>query len=158
MSGIGTFLQGVAAKEQGKFNEQAARQQATLFERSASQKFAIAQRAAQQQARETGILISRQRAVAASSGAGVYNPTVLDIIGDTAEQSAFKQAAITFQHESKARGMEQSAIFERQKGAFAKQAGQGAFAGSILSAVGQGAALLLEFGATALIQVAKVGQ
>ncbi len=136
----GTLLKGYQDKKQGEYNEGVAQQQANLMERKATETRAIGQRQRDEERRAGERLSSRARAVAAGSGAGVYNPTVLDIVGDIAEQSAFNQAAITFQHESKARGLEQSAIFERQKGAFAAQAGQGAFAGSILASAGIGAA------------------
>lgn len=128
----GTVLSGVAAAQQGKAMEAEVKRQAT-------EERAIASRKAEERRRDTARVISRQKAVAASSGAGVTNPTILDIIGDTAQRGSFLERTET---DIGAR----SASTLRAQGAMARRKGQGAFAGSILEGIGQGAKGFARYG------------
>ena len=111
----GTVLSGLAAAQQGKAMEAEAKRQAT-------EERAIASRRGEERRMDTARVISRQKAVAASSGAGVTNPTILDIIGDTAQRGSFLERTETDTR--------------------ARRAGQSAFAGSILEGIGTGAKAL----------------
>jgi hypothetical protein len=128
MMRIGTGIQagagiakGYAARQAGEYNEAALRRQAT-------DEVAASQRSAHEQRLATDRVISRQVAVGAASGAGA-GPSLLDIIGDTAQAGEYRAQAERYAGESRARAL-------RDRGAIARWEGDNAFRGSILEGVG----------------------
>lgn len=81
ISGVGQIASGVAANRQAK-------QQALNQEAAGRQELANAQQEAFDKKREGQLMLSRQQALAASSGGGADDPTILKIMGDTAGQAA----------------------------------------------------------------------
>lgn len=75
----GTALSAASSISQGEAANSAAKAQAQQEEAAAKQAGAIAQRDALSARRETDIKLSKARAVAAASGAGADDPTVLDL-------------------------------------------------------------------------------
>ena len=116
---------GASAQQAGEFN-------ARGFERMSAEERAAAQRAAMERRREGDLVLSRQRALAAASGAGA-GPSLLDIIGDTAARAEYQAQGEMYTGETRAR-----ALLDRA--AAARYEGRNAFVGSILEGVG-GAAL-----------------
>jgi hypothetical protein len=98
------------------------------LERQAAEEFAAGQRAAGERRRNTDLVISRQRALAAASGAGA-GPSLLDIIGDTAGRGEYQAQSEMFLGESRARNL-------KNRAAAARYEGENAFIGSILEGVG----------------------
>jgi hypothetical protein len=125
---IGTGVQagagiakGYAARQAGVYNEGVLRQQA-------AGEFAGAQRAAHERRLETDRLVSRPEALAAASGAGA-GPSLLDIIGDTAQAGEYRAQAEQFAGETRARSL-------IDRGRIARWEGDNAFRGSILEGIG----------------------
>ena len=121
----GTIGAGYAQKQEAEF---AAKQ----AERSAAEERAIASRESEERRKKTAFVLSEQKAKAASSGAGVVNPTILDIIGETAQEGDYLARSDTAAGENKARGLLDQAAASRYKG-------KAAFTGSILQGIGKGA-------------------
>jgi len=81
IAGAGQIITGVAAKRE-------ADQQALNDEAAGKADFANAQQEAFDKKREGQLMLSRQQALAADSGGGADDPTILKIMGNTAAQSA----------------------------------------------------------------------
>jgi hypothetical protein len=128
----GAIGQGLAAKKEGKFAEEA-------YKRQGTEELAEATRQAEERRQKTALVLSRERAVAADSGAGVTNPTILDIMGDTAQRGEYQAGLDLFSGKNKAAG-------SFDKAAAAKYKGNAAFAGSILEGLGKGATGLAKYG------------
>lgn len=128
----GTVGAGYAAKEEGKF-------QAKQDERSAAEERAIASRQSEEKRHRTALVLSEQKAKAASSGAGVTNPTILDIMGDTAQYGDYVARSETAAGETRARGF-------LDKAAAARYKGKAAYRGAILEGIGQGVKGIGSFG------------
>lgn len=125
---IGTGIQagagiakGYSARQAGEYNEASLRRQAT-------DEVAGAQRAAMERRVDTERVLSRQRSLAAASGAG-SGPSLLDIIGDTAAAGEYRAQADMYAGEARARNL-------RERGRLARWEGNNAFIGSILEGVG----------------------
>lgn len=112
---------GLSAREAGNYNARA-------IEAQAPQEIAAAQRTAAERRLDTERLISRQRALGAASGAGT-GPSLLDIIGDTAQQGEYRAQADMYQGQERARAL-------RDRARMARFEGNRAFIGSILEGVG----------------------
>lgn len=79
---------------QGNAQYEAAKLERRLLNRMASEELAVATRGAEAAAKESRLLQSRGQAVAADSGAGATDDTVLNIIGDIAKESNVQQRGI----------------------------------------------------------------
>lgn len=120
----GTVGSGIAAKQQGKAAAESLKRQGT-------EEQAIASREAEDRRRDVGLVLSKQKNVAAASGAGVLNPTILDIMGDTAQRGDYYARSATSAGENRAAGLMDQAAAARFKG-------DSAFSGSILEGIGKG--------------------
>lgn len=124
-------LQMIGTIQQGRAQKAAYNYQAEMDKRKGQEELAASQREAIDKRGEGDRLMSRQRAVAAASGGGVVNPTILDIFGDTAQQAEYNAQAQLYGGESRRRGaLDQAAL--------AKAKGQAAMRGSIFEGIGQG--------------------
>lgn len=112
---------GIAADRAGKYNAAALERQA-VEERAAAQRTALDRRA------ETERVISKQVAGAAASGAG-FGPSLLDVIGDTAQRGEYLAQGDMYQGETRARGL-------KDRAAIAKYEGRNAMTGAILEGIG----------------------
>lgn len=111
----GSLRAGKAAEQEAEF---AAKQQ----ERQAAETLAAGTRQVAERRRTANKLMSDQLASAANSGGGVANPTILDIIGDTAGRGEFLAQSDIFNAESAATGMRDQAAVYRAKGRNARGA------------------------------------
>lgn len=125
---IGQAIQAGAGIARGYSAKQAGEYNAAALERQAADERAASQRTADEQRLATDRVISRQVAVGAASGAGA-GPSLLDIIGDTAQAGEYRAQAERYAGESRARAL-------RDRGAIARWEGDNAFRGSILEGVG----------------------
>lgn len=131
MEAIGTGLKAGAQVSAGMAANTAAKFEAGQLKTRASEERAASQREVSERRRKTGIVMSRQKALAASSGAGVTNASILDLIGDTAQHGEFLAQADMAIGESRARGLEDQAAAARFRG-------KNALSGSILEGVTTG--------------------
>jgi hypothetical protein len=122
---VGSIASGIAGKNQADF-------QAKEERRAAADKLASATRQADDTRRRTNILMSNEKAAAAASGAGVTNPTVLDILSDTAGRGEFLQASDLYNGQS-------AAASDLDQAALLKKKGSNLMTGSWLDALGEGA-------------------
>lgn len=125
-----TGLQVAGTIQQGRAQQAALNYEAAEHERQAATERAAGQREAINKRTETDRVMSRQRALAAASGAGVVNPSILDIYSDTAKQGEYNAQTALYGGEDRARGQLSQATANRFKG-------KAAYKGSLLEAGGQ---------------------
>lgn len=143
VSALGSIASGNAARGQANY-------QARQMEQQAGQERATAQRAAIEQRHKAALAGSRAQALAAASGGGASDPTIVGIQSDIAGQGEYNALSALFNGEERARGMETQAQATRFQGQQARKAGvMGAFtsvangAGTIM---GSGNSLLNKYG------------
>jgi hypothetical protein len=124
---VGTLVsaesQATAAKAAGKDANRVAKWEAAQMERNAGQERAAAQREAIEERRQGRLAVSRARALAGASGAGVSDPTVTNILADLASQGETNALTALWEGEESARNMEFGAAGRRYEGSQAQQAG-----------------------------------
>lgn len=126
VSAAGSIVGGIAANNQAKAQAQAMTVRAGE-ERAASQREAI------DRSREAKLVMSRQQAVAAASGGGAADPTVVNLMAGVAARGDYNSATALYEGETKGRGLEYQATLTRMQGRQAMFAGFINGASSILS-------------------------
>lgn len=129
VSAVGTIAAGEAQKDAKDFEAQQQEIQGQE-ERAASQRDALRKR------KERDFLISRQQAVAASSGLGALDETVQDLAGDVVEESAYQEGMIRYGGEERARGRRAQAAASRYEGEAARTGAMFSAAGTIMGGIG----------------------
>lgn len=122
VSAIGTIAAGQAQKRAANFEAQ-------QLEIRGKEERAAAQREAFQTAREKGLIQSRQQALAASSGAGALDPTILDLASDVEGEGTYRELLAQYGGEERAKGA-------RAQAAGARMSGRAAATGSMFDAAG----------------------
>jgi hypothetical protein len=123
----GTLLSAKGQKDSGKAavkqaeqtaqNEMvAAEYEARQAEYLAGQTKAVAQREAYEQRRGAALMASRSLALAAASGAGTSDPTVVDLIGNIYAEGAYRSALALYEGEEQARSLDVAAQSRRLSG------------------------------------------
>jgi hypothetical protein len=134
MSAISTIAGGAAQNKQAKY-------QARVLQQQADQEKASANREAQKKRSETEFLMSRQQALAAASGGGASDPTILDLMGDTAAEGEVQAKEVQYGGDVRATDLQNQASFIRHRGKAAKSGAMmtamGTIAGSGLSLAGK---------------------
>lgn len=106
-----------SAQDQAAVAKQTAAYNAKELERAAAEERAAGTRKAQEQRYKNEQVLSRQRAVAASSGAGTSEGEgYLDIFGDTAERGRYLSDLDISMGENAAKGLETKAALTRARG------------------------------------------
>lgn len=101
-----TGVMKIAGERQGAKNEAALAQfQSDQMRVNAGQAQAAAQRSAIDIDRQTQLNASRALAVAASSGGGASDPTVVSLLSQNAADGAYRKAAALYEGEDQARAM-----------------------------------------------------
>lgn len=122
LSAVGTVAGGVAANNSAQY-------EADQQEAAGKEEFADALRTADQQRKEAQLVQSRQQAVAAASGAGASDPTIVKLMTDTAGQGELNAQSALYGGEQRKRG-----LFDAAKGT--RASGQASLFGSFLGASG----------------------
>ena len=128
---IGTGMQVGSKFAQGSMAKDASKYEAAGYRRAATEEVAAGQRARFEKDMETRKVLSTQRAIAASDGGGATAPTILDLMGDTAERGEYLADMETYKAENRAAGL-------KDKAKAAELRGKQAFVGSILEGVSEG--------------------
>lgn len=123
-SAVGTVVGASAAEEQGKNADRAAQMQALALQREAREKEAAAQRRAITEQTKADLVLSRQQAVAAASGGGATDPTVLDIMGNTAQQGRYNADSALYEGAAAGQSLDEQAALTRYRGQQARRAGR----------------------------------
>lgn len=134
LSVMGSSKQAKAAKQQAKAQYALAQYEANQLDQNARETQAAGQYASIEQRRQSELLQSRALAIAASSGAGTLDPTVLDVIGGIAKEGERAVQTETYNAESEAAGMRAQAVATRYGGAQALKAGKIAAKGAKIQA------------------------
>lgn len=132
---------------------QAAQYQATQLRQNANSAEAASQRTAFDIDRQTQFITSRALAVAAASGAGATDPTVVSLIARDAGQGAYERAAALYGGADRARLDRESADAKEYEGKTtlvnSLEVGAAAYAGgatNLLKSQARGASLFQRFG------------
>jgi hypothetical protein len=128
-------LSAMGAIQQGKAQQAALNFEAEQHKRQAAEERAASQREAIEKRHEGALAMSRQLAIAGASGAGVVNPSILDIYGETAQAGEYNAQTALYGGESRARGQLDQAAAAKFKGKAARQGSMLDAAGSILGGI-----------------------
>jgi len=137
MSAMGTIAQGNLAAKQGAAQQQALNYQAQQQEMQAGQERAAAQRNAYGRRKEARLVASRGQAVAAASGGGALDPTVVNLLGDVEAEGEYQALMEMYGGEQSARNLESGATLNRYEGQQAYAAGQAKKRGARTAAFAQ---------------------
>lgn len=134
---VGRVVQGRAQNQAGIAQQQAANYEATQLEAAAGGELAASQREAFETERQRDILLSRQQAVAAASGAGASDPTVTDLMGDVYREGTYRADLVRYTGADRAVGLLKQAHATRLSGESARRGGQMARTGTIIGGIGE---------------------
>lgn len=113
ISSVGSLMEGNAAsraaKRAAKDSKKAGKFEGAQYRQQAGQERAGSQRQAIEERRAARIAQSRAVAVAAASGAGASDPTVMNIVGNLAADGEYNALSALFSGEEAARGLENAA-------------------------------------------------
>lgn len=126
--------EGQAAILKGKRSQVASEFEAKQLEQNAGQAIAASQRNAEDVRRQARMISSRALALAASSGGGASDPTVINLIAKTQAEGAYRRAVALYQGQEKARLLNLQAMTRRVEGEQAMQDAQYAKKASDFSA------------------------
>jgi len=141
----GNLEQGRMARIQGERARYAAEFAAWQAERAGGIAIAISQRQALEEERQATLVASRALAVAAASGAGVSDPTIVRIIANARGEGAYRANVALYEGEARARELKFEAITGRIGGWEAQAEGaqrQQAYGLAGLGALARGGASL----------------
>jgi len=112
------YEQAAAAQIQlGQYQQAVANRQAQALEQQAGQERAVSQREAIEQRRQGRFVSSRAQAIAAASGAGALDPTIIDILGGIEAETGYRALSALAAGEERGRGLEYNAVLARSGGA-----------------------------------------
>lgn len=119
-----TVLTSYGLKEQAKADVRTAEQrmaagefQAKVMEQRAGQEIAFAQHQGIEEKRVAGLVASRALAVAAASGGGASDTTVVNLISKVKGEGAYRAGVRLYEGESRARNLRLAASAKRYEGA-----------------------------------------
>lgn len=142
-----SLLAGNQQAQAGRAQQQEADLEAAQLAQTAGQERAAAQQKAIEQRRQARLAQSRNQAVAAASGGGATDPTVLALDSSLAGEGELNALTELYQGEAKARGLEGQAAATQYQGKLARFSGRQAMGGAFF---GSGAGLLSGVGNTLL--------
>lgn len=146
MQVFGQLFGAASDADQGRQSLRAAEYQAAQLRVNAGQAKAVAQREALNAEEQAKLVASRALAVAAASGGGATDPTVIRIISGIEEEGAYRKALALYEGEAMARELRMKASTVEYQGKLEKgAAGRSAF-GGLLGGIAQGVSLFSKFG------------
>ena len=134
--GLGMVMSAEGTLAAGDAEKNAAYNEASQMETQAGQVRAESQRAAVEDRRTGRIVQSRVQALAAASGAGATDPTVLNIQGNLEKEGEYRALSDLYSGDSQAQSLEYGAKVRRKTGQRIQGAYQTAAAGTIASSAG----------------------
>ena len=136
LTAVGTIASANQQRAAGKAANQAAQFEALQMERQAGEARATSQRQAIEQRRKSDYMRSRAQALAASSGAGALDPTVVDIVSGIEGEGDLAARSVLYEGEVRATNRETAAAGRRFEGENAERAGKAAAAATMLKGAG----------------------
>lgn len=143
IAAVGTVLTYASQRKQGKQAQAAANFEASQLEQGSGQQIATAQRGAEESRRQGVLAQSRALAVAAASGGGASDPTVVKLIANLAGEGAYRGMVDLYSGQEKARQMRVQADITRHGGGQAYQNAQNT---SLATAVSGASSLYAKYG------------
>lgn len=129
----GTILQGAGQVFGAIGGKRSADFEADQMKAQAGQERASSQRQAGEDRRQKRMVQSRLTAMAAASGGGASDPTVVDIAGDLETEGEYRALSSLWEGEERARGLEAGAASRKMEGKQKLMGGLTGAAGTILS-------------------------
>lgn len=120
----------------GRAAKRSADDEAAQLDRRASNTRASAQRAAAEEERNARLVASRGQAVAAASGAGAGDPTVVNLMADILGEGRYRALTALYEGEEQARSDNAAARTRRREGRAARTASYLDAAGDLFSKYG----------------------
>ena len=146
----GKLAAGSAAADAGRSQEKAAKFEAKQMRQQAGQERASSQRQAEQDRRKGRLTASRALAVAAASGGGASDTTVVEKIADIEAEGELNALAALFEGEERARTLETGAQVRRFEGRSERAAGDSraiaGFVGATSTVLSDASSLFEKFG------------
>jgi hypothetical protein len=143
LQGAGTVLSAVGSIQQGNAAADAGNSEAAQLNYRAGQTRASTQRSYIEGLRQSRLVASRGRAVAAASGAGATDPTVVKTLADVSAAGEYEALTKLYEGNDAAIGMEASAGARRREGSSARTSGYLKAASTVLN---QGVSLWDKYG------------
>lgn len=136
----GSLIQGRATRRAGVAARDAADYEASQLDAAAGEEVAAGQREGFEIERQTGLLGSRQQAVAAASGAGGTDPNVVDAMADVQREGGYRRNLAIYGAIQRGRGLRAQAEATRRSGQASLAGSRLAAAGTIIGGLGSAAA------------------
>lgn len=134
VAGIGgSVLSGVGSIVNANSQADAARAEAAQLERAAGEAQAAAQRNAERKRKEAQLIMSRQQALAAKSGGGATDSTVLDLMAGAKGEGELQGRMLQYEGDERAAGLTYQAAIKRAMADRAQTAGWIGAGASVLS-------------------------
>lgn len=116
LSAIGTGLGLVGTVASASSANRAAQQDALNMEAQGKEDLAASQREAMSKRREGALVNSRAQALAAASGGGADDPTIVRLMTNTAKDADYNARTVMYGGKSRQMGLNQSATARRREG------------------------------------------
>jgi hypothetical protein len=136
VSAVGTLVQTAGALRAGQDADRAAKFDAAVKEQEAQRQRAVGQREMLQERQKKDLAQSRLQALAASSGGGATDASVIDLMEGIETQGEVNSLMKMWAGENTARGYEDAAMAARLKGQAEKTGSRYKAAGTLLSGAG----------------------
>jgi len=136
-----TVLQMGTAISGGRAADKLGQFQAQQLEQKAGQERSVSQRKADSVRRKARFAESRALALAAASGGGASDPTVVNIMSGIAGEGEIASQTALYEGEERARGLEMAAETARYEGKQAKRAGYIKAGTTLMSSIAAGSSL-----------------
>lgn len=135
LGAVGTGIQVLGTIQAGNDANARAQYEAKQQEMQADEAVAASQRDAAAEHRQGQQLLSQQRAAIAGSGGSLTDPSVIDLMGDTAAEANLAARTRMYQGDQQARGYNDAAKASRISGRNARTASLISAAGGLFSGV-----------------------
>lgn len=135
ITAVGQIRAGQAADQMGKAQQQGLEHQAEQMRVNAGQERAASQRDMIIKRKQATLVQSRAQAVAAASGGGTLDASIVDIMGDLEAEGDYGVNLAQYHGEERARDLESGAQMKVFEGGLARTAGKNAKKASRLAAV-----------------------
>jgi hypothetical protein len=136
LNAYGKYRAGESAKDRKKF-------EAKQMEQTANKVLSASQRESQEIDRQGRLQQSRALAIAASSGGGASDPTVMNLFAELAGETDYRKTVALYEGKEDAASLRLQAEVAREEGDLAKNAGQISAVSTLLSG---GASLYSKYG------------
>lgn len=155
LSSVGLGVSSISRLMQGVAQRQASKSTADQLRLNADSAAASSERQAADIAQQTQLITSRALAVAAGSGGGASDPTVINLIAQDAQRGAYMQSVALYGGQDRARALDAQADVAEYEGKAARNnsvaegvVGLAGGASNLLKTYARGSSLFQRFGST----------